>query len=189
MTHKPSMLDAFVNYILPFRPDRIQPAEDELEIVRFNLFNLAMKKNHRSDFDEIIAFLPVPHPLHRKALTLRNWYDTPEPVGTKRMSSDLGSASTKMHNRDEWSRCVDGKLYVLYDHHRSAFWGADRSGYCYRKHAGIYDKAGAADVVLDSSRYFTIEEVPPEVIKAMGKDLKVTSARQPKDVLKGLHDG
>jgi len=58
-------------------------------------------------------------------------------------------------------------VYVLYDHHRRALWGADQKGYCFRKTAGQYTREEAAKVLQGSSRFFTAEEVPVEIQQAL----------------------
>lgn len=128
---------------------------------------IAMKKRATHEFDELMAVLPENHPLVMAAKMLRNWYDTDEPRGAKKMQGDLGNENQKAHNLDEFNRLDDDGVYILYDHYRAAYWGPNRGGYYFRKGAGRYDKKGAGEVILGSNRYFTVVQVPADILAAL----------------------
>lgn len=131
------------------------------------IYKLAMRQERKGDFDRLVALIPANYQLHKRAMLLRNWFDKPEPVGTRKMGSELSSAQQKMNNADEVAALDITKVYVLYDHARSAFWGPECGGYQYRKNAGQYSAEEAAKVISDSNRFFTAEEIPGDVLDAL----------------------
>lgn len=107
---------------------------------------------------------PPAQPLREALQKLEEWYALPEPVaGNKRGEGP----NAKKHNAKQAAKLQDGKTYIVYDHHRCAFWGPKRAGYFFRKGAGLYDKSGALGVMDGSDRYFTAVEVPQDILELL----------------------
>jgi hypothetical protein len=109
----------------------------------------AFKMQSTWEFERLVQLLPEDNQTVQDAIAIRKWADQKE------------------HNKAEFDRCEEGKVYLCYDHYRNAFWGPNRGGYCYRRTAGHYDKKGVGEIILGSNRYFTVEEVPANIIAAL----------------------
>lgn len=97
---------------------------------------------------------------------LEKWHKLPEPRCRK---VDGEGPNAAKHNAKVAADLEDGKTYLMYDHHRSSFWGPKQCGYEFRKGAGHYTKEEALKVLERSSRYFTAEEVPADILAALAQ--------------------
>lgn len=88
--------------------------------------------------------------------------NAPEPFGPKGCGK-LSIKGAQQHNRRQAAKMVEGRLYRLYDHYRSAFWGPNEAGYQYRVGAGLYTPEHAKRIIVgtesgEQERYFTVED-------------------------------